>query len=390
MAERGGLLGRNWVPAKSQKFATVAVVSLAVASVIATAGFGGVAQAAPAQAPAVVASHAYRHGAVPTFTSLGLKAASVTALPRSKKNVTYSGGVDGVGVTTGHPEVYLVFWGSQWGTESTAGKYDTFSGDPSAIAPDLQAFFSGLGTDGDKWSGTATQYCQGVAAGTMTCPAGNTSHVGYPTGGALAGVWEDTSSAAPKKATAHQLALEAVAAATHFGNSTQASNRNTQYFIVSPTGTEPDGFNTPSGGFCAWHDYSSDPTLDGGGGVTSPIGTVAFTNMPYVENAGASCGANFVNPGATGANDGVTIVAGHEYTETITDQFPTGGWIDAAGEEVADLCAWKSSGTGKAKDLKLATGSFAVQGIWSNAANKGKGGCSTSSAIITDPAVSKR
>ncbi len=33
--------------------------------------------------------------------------------------LTYDGAVDGIGVTTGAPKVYVVFWGAQWGTPST-------------------------------------------------------------------------------------------------------------------------------------------------------------------------------------------------------------------------------------------------------------------------------
>ena len=91
-----------------------------------------------------------------------------------------------------------------------------------------------------------TQYCEGVATGSQTCP-GTAPHVGYPTGGTLAGVWANTGSAAPAQANGHGIGIVAVAAATHFGNTTAASNRNAQYVVVSPTGTKPDGFNTPTG-----------------------------------------------------------------------------------------------------------------------------------------------
>ncbi len=63
----------------------------------------------------------------------------------------------------------------------------TLSGDPSGEAPYLQEFFKGLGTNNETWSGTATQYCDGVAVGAQSCPASNTEHVAYPTGGALVG-----------------------------------------------------------------------------------------------------------------------------------------------------------------------------------------------------------
>jgi serine protease len=303
------------------------------------------------------------------------------------KNLTYGGGISGVGVTTGAPRVYLVFWGTQWGTHGTkvagGNTYDTYSGDSKGMAADLEAFFAGLGSNGETWSGVATQYCQGVAVGTVTCP-NNVPHVGYPTGGAFAGAWEDTSAAAPHQASAAQLATEAENAAGHFGNTTQASNANDEYFIVSPTGTQPDGFNTLFGNFCAWHDYTGDSSI---GSVNQPNGMVAFTNMPYVTDAGASCGANFVNAGSAGTLDGVTIVGGHEYTETITDQFPAGGWTDSSGSEIGDKCAWISSGQGASQNITLATGSFAIQSMWANDFNGGSGGCEVSHSIFSSNTV---
>ena len=112
------------------------------------------------------------------------------------------------------------------------------------MAPYLQELMKGLGTGGELWSGVLTQYCDGVATGAQTCPASNTQHVAYPTGGALAGVWVDESTASPQPATGHQLGVEAVNAAAHFGNTTAASNRDAQYVIISPTGTNPDGWLT--------------------------------------------------------------------------------------------------------------------------------------------------
>jgi hypothetical protein len=317
----------------------------------------------------------YRHGAVrPVGTAAAGASAAFT------DNLSYGGGNAGVGVTTGQPRVFLVFWGSQWGTPATNGQgYLTLSGDANAMAPDLQGFFKGLGTASELWSGVMTQYCEGVAQGAQSCPAVS-PHVGYPTGGALAGVWADTAAAAPATATGHQLAVEAISAANHFGNATQAANRNTQYFIVSPSGTHPDGFNT-FGNFCAWHDFTADPTLPGGGGAASPF-AAAFTNMPYLTDAGGSCGTNFVNGGSAGTLDGVTIVGGHEYAETITDQFPNGGWLDTSLNENGDKCSWIRAGQGAAQNISLSTGSFPVQSTWANDFNGGGGGCLVSHPIV--------
>jgi serine protease len=341
----------------------------------------GVAAAATTHAPAYSAGHLYRHGVVPFRGHQHTTPVNSSVAAASANDLTYRGGVSGVGVTTGAPRVYLVFWGSQWGTQGTnSSGYATYSGDSVGMAPDIQAFFKGLGTGNERWSGVMTQYCQGIATGAQTCPGSNTAHVGYPTGGALAGVWEDTSAAAPAAASGHQIGLEAVNAATHFGNTTQASNRNTQYFIISPHNTNPDNYETS--GFCAWHDYTGDTTLDGGGAVSSPDGLLAFTNMPYLTDVGASCGQGFVNN--PGTLDGVTIVGGHEYAETITDQYPAGGWTDSSGNENGDKCAWISSGQGASQNISLSTGSFAVQSTWANDFNGGLGGCEVAHSIVTN------
>ncbi|MBV8295526.1 MAG: putative Ig domain-containing protein [Acidimicrobiia bacterium] len=200
----------------------------------------------------------------------------------------------------------------------------------------------------------------------------------------MAGVWEDTSAPAPAAATGRQLAQEAVAAADHFGNTSAGANRDAQYVVVSPTGTNPDDYQ--SGGFCAWHDYTADDSLDGGGAVATPWGApIAFTNLPYVPDAGAGCGAGLVN--YPGTLDGVTLVESHSYAETITDQFPAGGWLDSRGEENADKCQWLASGPGAAQDITLATGRFPVQSTWANDFNGGAGGCEVSHPIETTDVV---
>jgi len=288
-------------------------------------------------------------------------------------NLYYGSGVDGIGVTTGKPRVYVVFWGSQWGTPGTdANGNMIFSGDPAGMAPRLQRLFKGLGRDSELWSGVMTQYCEGVALHAQSCPI-TSMHVGYPTGGALAGVWADNAAAEPLNATMAQLGQEAVRAASHFGNINATLNRSAQYFIVSAHGTHPTGFF--DGGFCAWHEWN------GNVGAPSTVGDIAFTNLPYIPDAPV-CGQNAVNAGAAGMLDGVSIVAGHEYAETITDQNPRGGWTDAGGSENADKCSWLTSGQGAMANVALATGSFAMQSTWSNEANSGAGGCVMTHRIV--------
>ena len=68
------------------------------------------------------------------------------ATSNGRGSLTYRGGVHGIGVTTGAPKVYLVFWGAGWGAQGVSGADITLGGDTKNVAPVLQEFFRGLGT----------------------------------------------------------------------------------------------------------------------------------------------------------------------------------------------------------------------------------------------------
>jgi len=235
------------------------------------------------------------------------------AAPAVSGALTYGGGP----VATS-PVVYLDFWGSQWDS------------DTNGVEQYMQSLFSGLGDSSDTWSTTMTQYTDG---------SGNPVTF---SGGVLAGTWVDDSAPAPSSASQADLAAEAQNAAAQFG----VSGPDVDIFVVSPSGTSPDGF--PNTGFCAWHDWN---------------GTTGYTNMPYVLDAGSSCGADSVQSQL----DGFSIVGGHEYAEAVTDPEPSSGWTDTSnGEEIGDLCAWQNL-----QAISLDTGSFAMQPLWSD----NDGGC---------------
>ena len=258
------------------------------------------------------------------------------------KNLYYHGGNAGIGVET-TPAIYLVLWGSQWNNN-----------DPSGEEAILNSFFSGAG--GSAWLNSVTQYCQGVSSGAYFCSGAGTP-AGNPTS-MFVQIWYDNATPAPSRPGQSQIAAEAVRAATFFGNTTAAMNASVQYVIATAHGYNASGFGSS---YCAWHSSTS-----------SSAGNIAYTNLPYITDAGKSCGANF---NGLGADAGITIVEGHEMGETITDQFPSTGWLDANGAENGDKCAWISSGQGASADVKLSTGTFPVQSLWSNAFNSGAGGC---------------
>ncbi len=255
------------------------------------------------------------------------------AAPHANANTLSVRSSASTGVVSPNPKVFLVFWGSQWAK------------DPAGAAPALQNFFRGLFGPSDTWGTILTQYCEGVAKGTTNCGSKGI-HVTHPTASLLGGTWFDNGTAEPTNATAAQIAAEAVKAATHFGNTTQTPNLNDQYVIVSATGTHPDGF--PNSGFCAYHNFTS-----------SADGKVAFTNLPYVPDLGAGACTTLANPTLL---DGLFSTETHEYAETVTDFFPSIGWNGTNGE-IGDECVQLDS------KLTLSTGTFDVQGIWSNSRN---------------------
>jgi len=261
--------------------------------------------------------------------------------------LAYRGGLNGFGVET-TPKVYLVLWGSQW------------ANDPSGEAQILESFLNGVG--GSTWLASVTQYCQGVLAGTTNCNGSGTA-AGDGASGIFGGYWPDNQVKAPSRPSQSQLAAEAVRAAQHFGNTNGTLNASVQYVIATAHNNNSSGFGIQ---WCAWHSYT-----------TSSVGNVAYTNLPYMTDAGASCGANF---NGLGAKAGITIVEGHEMAETITDQFPSKGWLDSGGAENGDKCAWISSGQGASANITLTSGTFPVQSLWSNAFNSNAGGC-----VITYP-----
>jgi hypothetical protein len=172
--------------------------------------------------------------------------AAHAARHRKSSDLYFHGGVSGIGVETA-PQVYVVFWGSQW------------SNDPSGEAALVQNFLNGVG--GSGWLNSVTQYCQSVSSGTIYCngagtAAGNTS-------GILVGVWFDNGSAAPSQPSQSNLATEAVNAAAHFGNTTASSNASAQYVIATAHGNNSSGFGTQ---YCAYHSS-----------VASAYGNVAYT-----------------------------------------------------------------------------------------------------------------
>jgi hypothetical protein len=223
------------------------------------------------------------------------------------------------------PKTYVVFWGSAW----------SGSGDPDGLAARYTSFLSHVG--GTSWNASVTQY-------TMTGGA----HAGNPANN-FGGSYIDTTSSPPSSPSQSAMAAEAVKAAAHFGDYSVGA----QYIVAMPTGISPSGFKSS---YCAYHS------------TTSANGsTISWTNMPYLPDAGSGCGAGSVTGSVL---DGISIVGGHEMAESESDPQPNSGWVDSAGGENGDKCAWVNL-----QNTNLNGTSFPTQPLWSNAANSGAGGC---------------
>jgi hypothetical protein len=141
--------GGRVLPAVAGVAAAAVLVSLALPAVTAraaavshpvgTTGSGTPAAASPPSAPDP--KHPYRHGIVWLRGSAAAAAARARraggrtgstgmAIADPANNLLFYGGNDGIGVQAGPEAVYLVFWGSQWGSQGTDNNgYLTLGGD---------------------------------------------------------------------------------------------------------------------------------------------------------------------------------------------------------------------------------------------------------------------
>jgi len=241
---------------------------------------------------------------MPIYDPVGEHVESLTGVSTGDAgNLIYGGGA-----LQTRTFLYVCYWG--------------WTSDPSGEKAYYEGFMSGVG--GSTWMSVDNQY-----------------GVNNPTG-LLKGTWSDTTSV-PNRPSQTDVNNAGIRCQNHFGY-----NANAQYVVATPTGHSQSGFGTR---WCAYHE-----------GLSYGGHNVAVSYLPYITDAGASCGKNFVNSGSAGLLDGVSMVGGHEMMETQTDPKPCSGWCDSGGAENADKCAWSSM----SRDISIGGKSYAVQPIWSN------------------------
>jgi hypothetical protein len=216
------------------------------------------------------------------------------------------------------PKMYLILWGFK------------SAGDPNKLKKLLKSYSQNLG--GSSYNNIYTQY---------TGPDGNIQNPSSQFGG----LWEDNKNTIPSSPTDGQVAAESVRGVAHFGYDANAS-----YVVVTAHNHSTSGFGTE---FCAYH----SATTSGGN-------LVSYTNLPYIPDAGANCGASIITAPSdeTAADEGVTIVEGHEYGESITDPNPPTGWYNDSWGEIGDVCAWTNI-----QNDPYGSKSYTAQPMFSNA-----------------------
>ena len=324
------------------------LLGAAVAAGLAVFGFAATAPAATTRAPAgghhgppvhVVdlhaayvrdLSHAKAHRKVilpPRGAHLPRKAGIQSCTEPDHCDLVYHGGPVQHSV-----KLYLLLWGPNWNSDPAQAATSSY----------LQSFYAGLGVQPeDSWSTITDQYTDGT---------------GHPSfnGSVFAGIYHDTTTP-PSGVTQTQLTAESDAFDSAAG--IPAGSTDAQVVIATQSGTCPQGFAACGGSYCAYH--------------TSDDNSVPFTNLPYILDAGASCGENFISS----QYDGFSMIGGHEYAETITDPYPDSGWWDPSdpyGGEIGDKCVWGGGNWGGSDpygDVSLSTGSFAMQSLYSNASH---------------------
>ncbi len=306
---------------------------LGIAAVIALAGCASTSGVAPSTGAAMAVQHqgfatagsdwihkdglTYRR---PHYMATrAMATATRTASPASVSGVLfeYSGGPV---LTT--PKMYIILWGYR--------KY----GDPDKVERLLKLFAENLGGSGHN--NIYTQYYEEISGSTPTYITNPTEQFG--------GIWKDHV-AIPSSPSDAQVAAEALRGVKHFGYDANAS-----YVVATATGHSSPGFGTE---WCAYHSAE-----------LSNNELVSYTNLPYQPDAGASCGANFISPPSDekGVDEGVTIVEGHEYGESITDANPPTGWYNDNYGEIGDICAWDGI-----ENDPFGTKSYTSQPMYSNA-----------------------
>jgi hypothetical protein len=202
------------------------------------------------------------------------------------------------GAVQSFPELYLIFWGSNWsgetGTEERSALENMYTALPRS-----------------NWQGILSQYYG---------PSGH--YVSFSSAPTVLGNWTDNSVTAAKEVNAESVSREVTAAIKSQGWQAATENPNTQFVLLPAPGTSFQYGYGAYTAFCgrhsAWGEHGATLSI-----ILSPQGGRCF-RLP------------------TGPPS-ITFTASHEYAESATDPRPGTGWVSAEASEGsytegADMC----------------------------------------------------
>jgi len=247
--------------------------------------------------------------------------------------------IDHHGLVLTNPRLFIIYWGGDWSNgfqDATSGlssyKYQSY----------LENFLNTIG--GGSWIATQKQYRNATSPPNV-----------------ISGIWVDIVNPLPTNPSEGQIEEEVRRAAEYFNVS---SDPQAVYLIALPPGHQdlPDKVN----GSGAWHSWAFNNNIFN-------KRDYPYITLPYNP---PGWGANLVNASfdssGHGIFDGVSIVVGHEWVETLTDPRDE-GWYDDIwdnlnkdGGETGDKC-----NKGGFHNIAAGGDYFAVQPLWSN----NDGGC---------------
>ena len=206
------------------------------------------------------------------------------------------------------PVSYIIFWGSSWLTKTGA---------LNPTGQIVKKYLVDMG--GTSFDNILTQYYD------YNTNIANSSVV--------KGTWVDKSYPAYDYScggkTVEDSSIQNEVTKAISANHWASDGSNATYFVYTPNGYYVnDGAGDCSMQvFCAYHNYSNSG--------------LSYGAMPYPINLSA-CGVPS-SPNGNRAGDSLASVTSHEQFEAITDPQPGSGWVDNAGYEIGDKCAWDFS-----------------------------------------------
>ena len=220
----------------------------------------------------------------------------------------------------------------------------------------VTSFLSGAGNS--SWLNSVTQYCQGVASGTISCGSSGRTQGTRPS--MYGGSWCDNGSAAPSSPTQSQLAAEAVRRRGALRQHGRAARTTDAVRHRDRDAQQHQRLRRRS-------------AAHGTARLVLELRQHRLHEHAVHDRCGRHVRRELQRPRPEG-RDHDRRAAMSWPRRSPTSSRTAAGSTEAAREN-GDKCAWISSGQGASAKRRSERGTFPVQSLWSNAFNSGSGGC---------------